>query len=156
MKLILVVLTFAGVYGAFSTNILPKDFLVPQITYTSITAVSNAITNAIGNVTLWKGGKSDTRLELLNELKTFQFDLEELMRKLTEDFLNGTEYRSLLLALDIYLQIHLNKINILITILIPTMEDLTATDAITSSLDVVRATKLAMENIHILISSIKQ
>jgi hypothetical protein len=162
MKFILIIFTLASIYGAFGINI-PlkgqnglKDFLVAQFTYTIISPVSNAITNAIGNVTLWTGGKPSTRLELLNEFKTFQLNLEQSMHEITESFLNGTlltEYQSLLLKLNISLQIHLNHINILITILIPTMEDSTATHAITSSLDVVQATKLAMEDIDILISS---
>ena len=156
MKSILIIFALIGIVGVCSANIPLKNFLVPQIIYISIAKVSNTINDAIGNVTLWTGGKVDTRLELLNELRTFQLDLEEAMRPITENSFNGTDYRPLLLALDIYLQIHTNKMNTLITILIPTMENSTATNAITSSLDVVRATRAAMEDLHLLISSLKE
>jgi hypothetical protein len=161
MKLILIVLTFAQIYGALSTNILrvmdTRDFSSPiavQIAQgidKAIGEVLNAVTDAIHNVTLWTNGKSDTRLNLLTELKTFQADLQQLILEITRSIRNGvitTEYQQL----NFFLITCLNNINHMITILIPTMEDSKATDAITSCLHLAQVIEAAIEKIHILIS----
>lgn len=153
MKSVLIVLAFTQLYGAFCIHI---PFQTAQDISTEIAPVSNAITNAIYNVTLWQGGRQDARLNLLIELQTLQIGLQQSIHDTTESFLNGTittEYRLILAKLNYLLKTHLNHMNNLITILIPTMKDLTATHAITSCLDAGRAIEKAMENIHLLLSS---
>ncbi len=76
MKPILIILIFAEIYGAFSTNITLQgqrettdigDFVssIAQELDETIGTVSIAVTNAIHNVKLWTGGNVDARLNLL-------------------------------------------------------------------------------------------
>jgi len=171
MKLILLILTFTQIYGALGTNIprnrqrglmdtrvfsSPIAVQIAEGTDKAIGEVLHAVIGAIHNVTLWTGGESDARLNLLTELKTFQDDLQELIIEITESIINGTitiEYRQLLSKLNFVLISYLNDINQMITILIPTMEDSRATDAITSCLHLTQVIKAAIEKIQLLISS---
>jgi hypothetical protein len=122
---------------------------------TAIGTVLHAVTGAINNITLWTGGKLDARLNLLTELETFQLGLQQSIVEITQSILNGTittQYRRLLSQLIFFLQTHLHNINNLITILIPTMEDLTATRAITSCLHAVQVIQAAIEKLSALLS----
>lgn len=169
MKPILIVLIIVQIYGAFCTKISPPgqhgfmDISNPTVQgfKTSIATLSNAITNAIYNVTSWIDSEHDvvidTRLNLLNELKLFQVGFQQIIFEINQNFLNDTitttEFDQLLLKLNIFLNIHLNNINHMITILIPTMQDMRATHAITSCLHAVQVIEDIIQKIQSLISS---
>lgn len=156
MKSVFIILILTQIYGAFSIHIPIQGQDVLGLQTALITPISNAITDAIHNVTLWQGGRLDARLNLLTELQTIQTGLHQISNDINESYFNGTltsEYRIILSKLNFFLKLHLNFMNDLITILIPTMEDLTATHAITSCLDVGRVIKTTTEKIHILLSN---
>ena len=188
MKLILITLILAQIYGAFSINlpvgeqrglmdiwdlISPLAIPVAQGIDTTIATISNAhstvtntITGAIGGVTSWIGGKLpplgkrdlevDNRLNLLNELKSFQTGFQQTIFEIIQSLLNGkilNQIRPLLAKLNNFLQTHLKAINDLITSLIPTMQDLVATQAITSCLHAVQVIEEVMQKIQALFSS---
>jgi hypothetical protein len=188
MKVILIVLILAQIYGAFSIN-LPLgeqrglmdiwDFISPiaipfaQGIDTAIATVSNAhsavtgaVTDAIGSLTSWIGGKLpplgkrdlevDIRVNLLNELQSFKVGFQQAILEILQNLLNGkitTQFRPLLSKLNVFLRQHINEINRLITILIPTMQDLTGTHAITSCLHAVKVIEEVIQKIHTLFSS---
>ena len=168
MKSIVILFTLAQIYGVFCTNIShkgkrrsvdysnPERFVVARDTYQTLLEIYLAVNDAIGNVTIWTSNDLKTRSELLNELETFKTELQQAMSEITQTFLDGsitTQYRLLLSNLNHFLEIHLNRLNALITVLIPTIKDFTGTHAMTSCLDVVQLIEKAMENNNQLISS---
>lgn len=168
MKSIVLLFTLAQIYGVFCTNIShkgkrlsvdysnPQRFLVARDTYQTLLDIYLAVNDAIGNVTVWTSNDPKTRSELLNELEIFKTELRQSMSEITQAFLDGsitTQYRLLLSNLNHFLGIHLNRLNPLITVLVPTIKDFTGTHAITSCLDVVQLVEKAMKINNQLISS---
>ena len=168
MKSIVIIFTLVQLYGVYCMKIShgqkwtpvdysqPGRFLIARETYTSVLEIYLAIDDAIGNVTVWTNTDLKTRSELLNELETFKSEVGQSMLEITQSFLDGgitTHYRVLLSSLNQFFQIHLNRLNPLITILVPTIKDFTGTHAITSCLDVIQMMEKTMEKNEQLISS---
>ena len=135
-------------------------------------AVTGAVTGAIHGVTSWIGsmlpalGKRDTsmdaRVNLLDELKSFQIGFQQAILDIVRSFISGnpltstnivSHFRQLLVQLASFMQTHLSKINAMISALIPSMQDTVATQAITSSLRAVQEIEQAIRKIQALFSA---
>ena len=135
-------------------------------------AVNNAVSGAIYGVTQWIGGlipplgkrdvSIDGRAALLAELTSFQVAFRQALLGIAQKILSGaslnpfnfvSQVRQLLAQLKSLLQTHLDKINSLVTSLIPTMTDATATQAISSVLKAVQAIEQAIQKLEALFSS---
>jgi hypothetical protein len=135
-------------------------------------AVTGAVSGAIYGVTSWIGGKLpalgkrdisiDTRYLLLTELRSFQVNFQQIIRQFVQKVLNDRsltstnimiEIRQLLSQLSGFMQTHLNTINSFVTVLIPTMEDTIANQAMSSVVNAVQIIKQTIETIETLLAS---
>ena len=127
--------------------------------------VSNAVTGAVHGVTSWIGGllpplgkrdlEANVRVNLLAELKSFQHGLQQLVMEIAQTVLSGkivAQFRSLIAKFSVFLRTHLNAINTMITNLIPTVQDVVGTQAISSCLNAVQAIEEAIKKIQALFS----
>lgn len=168
MQSIVILFTLAQIYGVFCTNIShkskrftvdyshPEGFLVARDTYQTLLDIYLTVNDAIGNVTVWTSDDRRTQSELMKELEMFKTELHQSMSEVTQSYLDGsitTQYRLLLSNLNHFLEIHLNRLNPLITVLVPTIKDFIGTHAITSCLDVIQLIEKTMKINQQLISS---
>ena len=133
---------------------------------------TNAVSGAIYGVTSWIGSKipalgkrdlsADLPSTLLNELRAFQVGFQQQILAVIQKLLSNTslnltnviaQLRQLLSQVSSFMQTHLNKIKSLLTSLIPTIQDTTATQAISGVLNAVQVIEQAIQNIQALFSS---
>lgn len=127
--------------------------------------ISNAVTDAVHGVTAWIGGilpplgkrdlEVNVRVNLLAELKSFQKGFQQLVMEIAQTVLNGkfvAQFRTLITKFSVFLRTHLNAINTMITNLIPTIQDVVGTQAISSCLKAVQAIEEAIKKIQALFS----
>jgi len=151
---VLLILTILGqIYGVFSIGNNLQTTNDSTLTVEEINAttqiISKAVDEAVKNVSAWIDSELDDRLNLLIELQRFHYDLLLIEFELA----SFNDCMTTVARIVSFSQQHINRINELATILIPTIKDFTGTYAITSCLRLIQITEPALDSFRSVLSS---